>query len=147
MFERFTEHARQVMVLAQDEARALRHNYIGTEHFLLALLRENEGLAARVLGSFGVTVEEVRARVVRSVGRGDEPVTAQIPFTQHARRVLELALRESLNLGHDYIGTEHLLLGMVGENEGLAAQILLDFDLDREKLREAVIRMLGRRAD
>jgi ATP-dependent Clp protease ATP-binding subunit ClpC len=145
VFERFTERARQVVVLAQDEARALRHNYIGTEHILLGLLREEEGLAARVLESFDITIEEARARLVRVVPQGDEEVTAgQIPFTPRAKKVLELALREALALGnHEWIGTEHLLLGLVRENEGVAVRILLDFDADAEKIRNEVIRTLG----
>ncbi len=143
MFERFTERARQVVVLAQDEARALKHNYIGTEHILLGLLREEEGLAARVLESLDITVEEVRAQVARIVGQGDEVTTGQIPFTPRAKKVLELALREALSLGHNYIGTEHILLGLVRENEGVAARILLDFDADAEKIRNEIIRMLS----
>ena len=143
MFERFTERARQVVVLAQDEARALKHNYIGTEHILLGLLREEEGLAARVLESLDITVEEVRAQVARIVGQGDEVTTGQIPFTPRAKKVLELALREALSLGHNYIGTEHILLGLVRENEGVAARILLDFDADSDKIRNEVIRMLS----
>src|SRR5438477_547270 len=123
VFERFTERARQVVVLAQDEARALKHNYIGTEHILLGLLREEEGLAARVLESLDITVEEVRAQVARIVGQGDEVTTGQIPFTPRAKKVLELALREALSLGHNYIGTEHILLGLVLEHAGLAARI------------------------
>jgi hypothetical protein len=143
VFERFTERARQVVVLAQDEARALKHNYIGTEHILLGLLREEEGLAARVLESLDITVEEVRAQVARIVGQGDEVTTGQIPFTPRAKKVLELALREGLSLGHNYIGTEHILLGLVRENEGVAARILLDFDADAEKIRNEIIRMLS----
>jgi ATP-dependent Clp protease ATP-binding subunit ClpC len=143
LFERFTERARQVVVLAQDEARALKHNYIGTEHLLLGLLREEEGLAARVLESLDITVEEVRAQVARIVGQGDEVTTGQIPFTPRAKKVLELALREALSLGHNYIGTEHILLGLVRENEGVAARILLDFDADAEKIRNEIIRMLS----
>ena len=143
MFERFTERARQVVVLAQDEARTLKHNYIGTEHILLGLLREEEGLAARVLDSLDITVEEVRAQVARIVGQGDEVTTGQIPFTPRAKKVLELALREALSLGHNYIGTEHILLGLVRENEGVAARILLDFDADDDKIRNAVIRVLS----
>jgi ATP-dependent Clp protease ATP-binding subunit ClpC len=143
VFERFTERAKQVVVLAQDEARALKHNYIGTEHILLGLLREEEGLAARVLESLDITVEEVRAQVKRLVGQGDEEiVTGQIPFTPRAKKVLELALREALSLGHNYIGTEHVLLGVVRENQGVAARILLDFDVDAETIRNEIIRML-----
>src|ERR671914_345445 len=143
MFERFTERARQVVVLAQEEARTLKHNYIGTEHILLGLLREEEGLAARVLESLDITVERVRSQVVRIVGSGEEVTAGQIPFTPRAKKVLELALREALSLGHNYIGTEHILLGLVRENEGVAARILLDFDADAEKIRNEIIRMLS----
>jgi ATP-dependent Clp protease ATP-binding subunit ClpA len=143
VFERFTERARQVVVLAQGEAVALKHNYIGTEHLLLGLLREEEGLAARVLEGLDITVEEVRAQVERVVGHGDEVTTGQIPFTPRAKKVLELSLREAMALGHNYIGTEHILLGVVRENEGVAARILLDFDADAEKIRNEVIRMLS----
>ena len=144
MFERFTERAKQVVVLAQEEARALKHNYIGTEHILLGLLREEEGLAARVLESLDVTVEEVRAQVARIIGPGDEPiVSGQIPFTPRAKKVLELSLREALALKHNYIGTEHILLGLVRENEGVAARILLDFDADAEKIRSEIMRVLS----
>src|SRR6187200_1404821 len=128
MFERFTERARQVVVLAQEEARTLKHNYIGTEHILLGLLREEEGLAARVLESLDITVERVRAQVVRIVGSGEEVTSGQIPFTPRAKKVLELALREALSLGHNYIGTDHILLG---------------FDADSDKIRNEVIRMLS----
>jgi hypothetical protein len=144
MFERFTDRARHVIVLGQEEARALQHNYIGTEHILLGLLREEEGLAARVLESLGITVERVRAQVVRIVGSGEEVTSGQIPFTPRAKNVLELALREALSGGQRYIGTEHLLLGLVCENEGVAARILLDFDADSEKIRDEVIRLVGR---
>src|SRR5882762_7890566 len=109
MFERFTERARQVVVLAQDEARALKHNYIGTEHILLGLLREEEGLAARVLESLEITLEGVRAKVVQMVGEGDEVTTGQIPFTPRGKKVLELGMHEAVSLGHGYIGTEHIL--------------------------------------
>src|ERR687891_742939 len=128
MFERFTERARQVVVLAQEEARTLKHNYIGTEHILLGLLREEEGLAARVLESLDITTERVRSQVVRIVGSGEEVTSGQIPFTPRAKKVLELALREALSLGHNYIGTAHILLG---------------FDADSEKIRNEVIRMLS----
>jgi ATP-dependent Clp protease ATP-binding subunit ClpC len=132
-----------VVVLAQEEARALSHNYIGTEHILLGLLREEEGVAARVLESFEITVERARDQVLRIVGSGEEPAAGQIPFTPRAKKVLELALREALSLGHNYIGTEHILLGLVRENEGVAARILLDFDADAETIRNEVIRMLS----
>ena len=143
MFERFTEPARQVVVLAQEEARALGHNYIGTEHILLGLLRVEGGVAAQVLEFLGTRLEEVRGKVVRIVGRGDAGTTGQIPFTNHARRVLELALREALSLGHDYIGDEHILLAIVREHEGVGARIMLDYDADAEKLRAAVIQALN----
>jgi ATP-dependent Clp protease ATP-binding subunit ClpC len=143
LFERFTERARQVVVLAQAEAGALKHNYIGTEHLLLGVLREEEGVGARVLESLDVTIEEVRAQIERVVGRGDHPATGQIPFTPRAKKVLELSLREAMTLGHNYIGPEHILLGIARENEGVAAQILLDFDVDAEKVRAGVIGMLG----
>jgi ATP-dependent Clp protease ATP-binding subunit ClpA len=132
-----------VVVLAQEEARALSHNYIGTEHILLGLLREEEGVAARVLESFEITVERARDQVLRIVGSGEEAAAGQIPFTPRAKKVLELALREALSLGHNYIGTEHILLGLVRENEGVAARILLDFDADAETIRNEVIRMLS----
>jgi ATP-dependent Clp protease ATP-binding subunit ClpC len=127
VFERFTEPARQVVVFAQDEARTLRHNYIGTEHLLLGLLREG-GAGARALDPFGVTREVVQAQVVRIVGQGDQAVgTGQIPFTPRAKKVLELSLREALNNSDTYIGPEHILLGLVREGEGVAARILIDF--------------------
>jgi ATP-dependent Clp protease ATP-binding subunit ClpC len=144
VFERFTARARQVVVFAQDEARGLGHNYIGTEHLLLGLLREQEGLAARVLQSLDVTLEEARAQVVRIIGQSDEEVTnGHVPLTPRSKKVLELALREALSLGHEYVGTEHILLGLVRENEGVAARILLDFDADAEKIRGEISRMLS----
>ena len=148
--ERFTERAKRVVDLAADEARALRHPYVGTEHLLLGLLAEEEGLAARVLESLEVTIEEVRAQVARIIGPGeDERLPSRLPFTPRTKKVLELALREALSLGHNYIGTEHILLGLVRENEGVAARVLLDFDADAEKVRARLIRMMsgpGRRA-
>jgi hypothetical protein len=143
VFERFTERARQVVVIAQEEARTLKHDYIGSEHILLGLLREEEGLAARVLENLDITVERVRGQVVRIVGSGEEVTSGRIPFTPRAKKVLELALREAQYFGHDYIGTEHILLGLARENEGVAAQILLDFDADAEKIRTEVTRMLS----
>jgi ATP-dependent Clp protease ATP-binding subunit ClpC len=143
VFQRFTERARRVVVLAQEEARRLRHNYIGTEHLLLGVLREEEGVGARVLASLGVTLDGVRAQVGSIVGQGDEVTTGQIPFTPRAKRVLELSLREALALGHDYIGTEHLLLGLVREREGVAAKILLDLDIDAERIRERTFELLS----
>ena len=143
MFERFTEEARQVVVLAQEEARTLKHNYIGTEHILLGILREEEGLGARVLESLGVTLDRVREQVVQIVGAGDETTAGQIPFTPRAKKVLELSLREALSLGHNHIGPEHILLGLVRENEGVATRILLTFDADAETIRTEVIRQLS----
>ena len=143
MFERFTERARQVVVLAQDEARALKHNYIGTEHLLLGLLREEDGLGARVLGALGIKLAAVREQVTRLVGEGDEVASGQIPFTPRAKKVLELSLREALALGHNYIGTEHLLLGLVREHEGVAALVLHDLGADAATVRNEVIRMLS----
>jgi Clp amino terminal domain, pathogenicity island component len=143
VFERFTERARQVVVLAQEEARTLKHDYIGTEHILLGLLREEEGLAARVLGSLDITVERVRGQVVGIVGSGVEVTYGQIPFTPGAKKVLQLALREALSLDHDYIGTEHILLGLVRENEGVAARILLDFDADADTIRNELLAMIS----
>ena len=143
VFERFTERARQVVVLAQEEARTLKHNYIGTEHLLLGLLREQQGIPAHVLESLDVTLERVRAQVVRIVGAGEEVTDGQVPFTPRAKKVLEMALREALELHHNYIGTEHILLGLTRENEGVAARILLDFDADPETIRHAVIRTLS----
>jgi ATP-dependent Clp protease ATP-binding subunit ClpC len=143
VFERFTERARQVVVLAQDEARALRHDYIGTEHLLLGLLREEEGLAARALESLGVTLEDARGQIARVVGIGDEPATGQVPFTPRAKRALELSLREALSLGHNYIGTEHLLLGLVREQEGVAARVLLELGVSGERVRSEIIRTLS----
>jgi ATP-dependent Clp protease ATP-binding subunit ClpC len=143
VFERFTEKARQVVVLAQDEARVLRHNYIGTEHLLLGLLREEEGLAARVLESLAITLAEVRRQVARIVGQGDEVTTGQIPFTPRGKKVLELSMREALSLGHIYIGSEHILLGLARENEGVAARILLDLGADAERIRDQTIKLLA----
>jgi ATP-dependent Clp protease ATP-binding subunit ClpC len=143
VFERFTEPARQVVVLAQDEARELKHNYIGTEHILLGLIREEQGLAARVLGSLGVTLEGVRAQVGRIIGSGDDVTTGEIPFTPRTKKVLELSLREALALGHNYIGTEHILLGIVAEGEGVACRILLDFGVSSDAVRDGVVRALS----
>jgi ATP-dependent Clp protease ATP-binding subunit ClpA len=141
--ERVTERALQVVVLAQEEARILKHNYIGTEHILLGLLREEEGLAARVLESLDITVERVRAQVVRILGSGEEVTSGQIPFAPDAKWVLELALREALSRGHNYIGTEHILLGLVREDEGVAARDRILLDFDAEKVRNEVIRAMS----
>ena len=146
MFERFTERARQVVVLAQEEARTLKHNYIGTEHILLGLLREEEGLAARVLESLDITVERVRAQVVRIVGSGEEVTSGQIPFTPRAKKVLELALREALSLGHNYIGTEHILLGLLGEEERLGGGTLAGLGITKERARDWLVPVLEQMA-
>ncbi len=143
MFERFTERARQVVVLAQEEARDLKHNYIGTEHLLLGLLREGDGVAARVLGTLDVSLEDVRGEIMRIVGEGENETQGQIPFTPRAKKVLELALREALSLGHNYIGTEHILLGLVRESEGVAARIMNDLDADADRIRQEVMRVLS----
>jgi ATP-dependent Clp protease ATP-binding subunit ClpC len=142
MFERFTERARQVVVFAQDEARELRHNYIGTEHLLLGLLREEHGLAARVLGTLDVTLERTRADVMRVVGRGDSVVKGQIPFTPRAKHALELALNEATELGHGHIGTEHVLLGIAREARGVAARILAEHDVPPQRVAIAVLETL-----
>jgi ATP-dependent Clp protease ATP-binding subunit ClpC len=142
LFERFTERARQVVVLAQDEARLLQHHYIGTEHILLGLLREEEGLAARVLGALGMTIDAARARVVALIGRGDEVTYGQMPFTPRAKKVLELSLREALSLGHEYIGTEHMLLGLVRENAGVASRVLYEFDVSARRAAEELAEAL-----
>jgi ATP-dependent Clp protease ATP-binding subunit ClpA len=143
VFERFTERARHVVVFAQEEARAFKHNYIGTEHILLGLLREEEGVAARVLGSLEITAENVRAHIGQIVGYGEEATTGQIPFTPRAKKVLELALREALSIGHNYIGTEHILLGLVRENDGVAARIMLDLGADDQRVRDEILKMVG----
>jgi ATP-dependent Clp protease ATP-binding subunit ClpC len=143
VFERFTERARQVVVLAQEEARTAKHNYIGSEHILLGLLREEEGLAARVLESLDVTVEKTREQVIRIVGTGEKATDGQIPFTTRAKKICELALREALSLGHNYIGTEHILMGLLRENEGVGVRVLHDFGLDNERIRAEIIRVLS----
>jgi ATP-dependent Clp protease ATP-binding subunit ClpC len=143
VFERFTERARQVVVLAADESRRLQHNYIGTEHLLLGLLLEEEGIAARVLERLGITADEVRDEIARVVGQGDEVTTGQIPFTPRAKKALERSLREALALNHRYIGTEHVLLGVVHEENGVAARILEEVGAGAGKVREEVLRTLG----
>ena len=131
------------MVLAHEEANGFKHDYIGTEHILLGLLRDSEGFAARVLGSLGLTVERVRGEVVRIVGLGEGAGAGQIPFTPKAKRVIELANRESIGLGHNYVGTEHILLGLVALNDGVAERILLDLDAGPDKVRREVMQMLS----
>jgi ATP-dependent Clp protease ATP-binding subunit ClpC len=143
VFERLTNHARHVVVQAQEEARRLKHDYVGTEHLLLGLLREEEGRASRVLVSLGVTFESARRQVVRIVGAGEKDSPDQMPFTTPAKKSLERALHEALSLGHDYIGTEHLLLGLVRERKSVASGILRDFNADLETVRDAVLLTLA----
>ncbi|AWT26989.1 MULTISPECIES: ATP-dependent Clp protease ATP-binding subunit [Corynebacterium] len=143
MFERFTDRARRVVVLAQEEARALNHNYIGTEHILLGLIHEGEGVAAKALESMGISLEAVRTEVEDIIGTGGHPPSGYIPFTPRAKKVLELALREALQLGHKYIGTEHILLGLIREGEGVAAQVLVKLGADLSRVRQQVIQLLS----
>jgi len=144
MFERFTDRARRVVVYAQEEARLLNHHYIGTEHVLLGLIREGEGAAAGALTSLGISLEGVRAQVEEIIGLGgSEPVPGHIPFTPRAKKVLELSLREALQLGHSYIGTEHILLGLIREGEGVAAQVLVKLGANLSRVREVVLERLS----
>ena len=143
MFERFTDRARRVVVLAQEEARMLSHNYIGTEHILLGLIHEGDGIAAKALESLGVSLEAVRAQVEEIIGQGQQAPSGHIPFTPRAKKVLELSLREALQLGHNYIGTEHILLGLIREGEGVAAQVLHKLGADLNRVRQQVIQLLS----
>jgi ATP-dependent Clp protease ATP-binding subunit ClpC len=143
MFERFTDRARRVVVLAQEEARMLNHNYIGTEHILLGLIHEGEGVAAKALESLGISLEAVRSQVEEIIGQGQQAPSGHIPFTPRAKKVLELSLREALQLGHNYIGTEHILLGLIREGEGVAAQVLVKLGADLNKVRQQVIQLLN----
>src|SRR4051812_28126968 len=143
MFERFTDRARRVVVLAQEEARMLNHNYIGTEHILLGLIHEGEGVAAKALESLGIALEGVRAQVEEIIGQGQQAPSGHIPFTPRAKKVLELSLREALQLGHNYIGTEHILLGLIREGEGVAAQVLQKLGADLNKVRQQVLQLLS----
>jgi ATP-dependent Clp protease ATP-binding subunit ClpA len=143
MFERFTDRARRVVVLAQEEARLLNHNYIGTEHVLLGLIHEGQGVAAMSLESLGFSLQAVRAQVEEIVGQGQSAPVGHIPFTPRAKKVLELSLREALQLGHNYIGTEHILLGLIREGEGVAAQILVKLGADLSRVRQQVIQVLS----
>src|ERR1700743_858981 len=143
MFERFTDRARRVVVLAQEEARMLNHNYIGTEHILLGLIHEGEGVAAKSLESLGISLEGVRSQVEEIIGQGQQAPSGHIPFTPCAKKVLELSLREALQLGHNYIGTEHILLGLIREGEGVAAQVLVKLGADLNKVRQQVIQLLN----
>ena len=143
MFERFTDRARRVVVLAQEEARLLNHNYIGTEHILLGLIHEGEGVAAKALESLGISLEAVREQVEEIIGQGGSSPSGHIPFTPRAKKVLELSLREALQLGHNYIGTEHILLGLIREGEGVAAQVLTKLGADLSRVRQQVIQLLS----
>ena len=143
MFERFTHEARRVLVLAQEEARLLNHNFIGTEHILLGLIHQGDGVAAQALGSLGIRLEAVRAEVEETIGPAGTSTAGSPPFTPRAKKVLELSLRESLQLGHNYIGTEHILLGLVREGEGVAAQVLVGLGADLSRVRQQVIELLS----
>ncbi|MTB16288.1 MAG: AAA domain-containing protein, partial [Actinobacteria bacterium] len=143
MFERFTDRARRVVVLAQEEARMLNHNYIGTEHILLGLIHEGEGVAAKAMESLGISLEAVRSQVEEIIGQGQQAPSGHIPFTPRAKKVLELSLREALQLGHNYIGTEHILLGLIREGEGVAAQVLIKLGADLARVRQQVIQLLS----
>jgi ATP-dependent Clp protease ATP-binding subunit ClpC len=143
MFERFTDRARRVVVFAQEEARGLNHNWIGTEHLLLAVIREGQGVGAKALESMQVSLDAARQQVESIIGRGQEPVQdGHISFTPRAKKVLELSLREALQLGHDYIGTEHILLGLIREGDGVAGQVLVNLGCDLNRTRQQVIRLL-----
>src|SRR5450759_3041184 len=143
MFERFTDRARRVVVLAQEEARMLNHNYIGTEHILLGLIHEGEGVAAKSLENLGISLDAVREQVQEIIGQGQQAPSGHIPFTPRAKKVLELSLREALQLGHNYIGTEHILLGLIREGEGVAAQVLNKLGADLNRVRQQVIQLLS----
>jgi ATP-dependent Clp protease ATP-binding subunit ClpC len=143
MFERFTDRGRRVVVLAQEEARLLNHIYIDTEHLLLGLIHEGEGVAAQVLAELSISLEAVRAQVEEIIGQGERAPTGHIPFTPRAKKVLELSLREALQLGHNYIGTEHILLGLIREGEGVAAQVLVKLGGDLWRVRQQVIQVLS----
>ena len=147
MFERFTDRARRVIVLAQEEARMLKHNYIGTEHILLGLIHEGDGVAAKALDSLEISLEAVRQQVEEIIGQGQYEPSGHIPFTPRAKKVLELTKREADRLGHNYIGTEHILLGLIHEGTGVAAQVLVVLGADLDRVRQQVIQLLhGRQA-
>ena len=143
MFEQFTDRARRVLVLAQEEARLLNHNFIGTEHILLGLIHEGEGVAAKALESLGISLEAVRQKVAETIGPASTAGTGSPPFTPRAKKVLELSLREALQLGHNYIGTEHMLLGLIREGEGVAPQVLVNLGADLSQVRQQVIQLLS----
>src|SRR5690554_3104336 len=143
MFERFTERARKVVLHAQKEATQLKHNIVGTEHLLLGLIREGKDVADRALEALGISLDKVREEVVKIIGIGDQPFLGEVPFTPRAKRVLELATDEARQLGHNYVGTEHILLGLIREGEGVAAQVLKNMGADMETARKQVMRLLG----
>ena len=143
MFERFTDRARRVVVLAQEEARLLNHNHIGTEHLLLGLAHERQGVAAKALETLGIRLEALRSQVEEIIGQGQQAPSGHIPFTPRAKKVLELSLHEAKQLGHNYIGTEHLLLGLIREGEGVAAQVLVKLGADLSRVRQQVIGLLS----
>ena len=147
MFERFSDEARRAVVLAQEEARRLNHDYIGTEHILLGLLHEGESVAAKALQALGVTLEAVRQQVEEIIGRGKKDPSGQIPFTPRAKKVLELSLREAIHFHHDYIGTEHILLGLLREGEGVAVQALVRLGVDLNRIRLQVVQLLGQEGE
>ena len=142
MYERFTDRARRAVVQAQEEARMLSHNYIGTEHILLGLIHERDGVAAQALESLGISLDVVRQQIEEVIGRGQQAPPEHIPFTPRSKKVLELSLREALQLGHDYIGTEHILLGLIREGDGVAAQVLVRVGADLNRVRQQVIQLL-----
>lgn len=142
MFEKYTDRARRVLCLAQEESRILKHNYIGTEHILLGLIHEGEGVAAKALDSLGISLGGVRSQVEDIIGQGQQAPSGHIPFTPRAKKVLELSLREALQLGHNYIGTEHILLGLIREGEGVASQVLVKLGAELDRVRRAVIEIL-----
>ena len=143
MFERFTDRARRVVVLAQEEAKSLNHNYIGTEHILLGLIKEGDGIAAKALAELNISIDNVREQVQEIIGQGQQAPSGHIPFTPRAKKVLELSLREALQLGHNYIGTEHILLGLIREGEGVAATVLVKLGADLTRVRQTVIQLLS----
>ena len=142
MFEQFTDRARRVVALAQDEARMLNHDYIGTEHILLGLIHEGDGVAPKALESLGISLDAVRQQVLEIIGRGEQAPPGHIPFTPRAKKVLELSLREALQLGHNYISAEHILLGLIREGDGVAAQVLVKLGADLNRVRQQVIQLL-----
>jgi ATP-dependent Clp protease ATP-binding subunit ClpA len=146
MFERFTERARRVVVLAQEEARMLNHDYIGTEHILLGLIHEGQGVAAKSLESLGISLEAVRQQVTLIIGQGQQAPSGHVPFTPRAKKVIELSMREAKELGHNYVGTEHILLGLIREGSGVAAQVLVKLGADLDGVRQQVVRLLHGRA-